>query len=142
MGKKNLKVKCINCKGRRACHDETIAWIFIIIGLISTVAIRVVTILMNFSELYGKISWYIGVIGFILFFLYKYKVFKQRADYIDQIKLIEKITNNDPLSSDEREGILIILCNIRSNKERINFFFIFVASFMSLLLALYFDFMH
>jgi len=131
---------CKNCKGRKSCQDEIIAWIFILIGLVATVSIRLVTVLMNFNEMHGKIAWYIGVIGFTLFFVYKYKVFKQRADTIDTMKLVDKLNNPSPLKNAEREAISIILCKIRSNKERLNFFFIFIASFIALLLAIYFDF--
>jgi len=132
--------KCKNCQGRKTCQDEAVSWIFVIIGLLATVSIRLVTVLMNFNETYGKIAWYIGVVGFILFFVYKYKVFKQRAEFIEQMHLIEKINNNDPLDDNDRKGLSIILCKIMSNKERINFFFIFIASFVALILAIYFDF--
>ncbi|MBN3040077.1 MAG: hypothetical protein JW867_03040 [Candidatus Omnitrophica bacterium] len=132
--------KCKDCAGRQACQNEIKSWVFVVIGLMATVSIRVVTVLMSFSEFYGKVAWYIGVLGFILFFWYKYKVFKQRADYIEKNNLIRKISGGESLTAEEKTGITNILCTIRSNKERINFYFIFVASFIALLLAVYIDF--
>jgi len=133
--------KCIHCQGRKICRDETISWIFVIIGLVSTVAIRIVTLLMNWDPLYGKIAWYIGVIGFTIFFIYKYKVFASRSEIIDKHNLVDKISRKQALTDNDYEVIGTILCKIRSNKERINFFFIFLASAIALVLALYFDFL-
>jgi len=59
---------CANCSQRRNCQDLFVSWLFFIIGPIATVAIRIVTILMNIKLIYGKISWYIGIGGILLFF--------------------------------------------------------------------------
>ena len=40
-----------------------------IIGIIATIAIRIVTVLMHWNPFYGKLAWYIGVGGFIIFLL-------------------------------------------------------------------------
>ena len=133
-------IECSNCKGLKACRKEFVSWVFIIIGFISTVAIRVVTVLMNISPLWGKLAWYIGVTGFFAFFMYKYRVFKERSRMIDETSLLDRINKKSALTKDDYEVLSIILCQIRSNKERINFLFIFVVSGIALLAALYFDF--
>jgi len=110
------------------------------IGLIATVAIRVVTVLMNINTLYGKIAWYIGVGGFLLFFIYKFHANRTLAKLIDKEDLIEKAKNKKPLSAEEYGLIAEILCNLKSEKERINYFFIFIVSAVAILIAVYFDF--
>ncbi len=131
---------CINCSQQKNCGDSFISWIFFIIGLIATVAIRIVTVLMNINALYGKIAWYIGVGGFLLFFIYKFNANRMLAKLIDKEDLIEKAKNKKPLSTEEYGLIAEILCNLKSEKERINYFFIFIVSAAAILIALYFDF--
>ncbi len=45
---------CLNCSQRKNCGDSFVSWIFFIIGLIATVAIRVVTVLMDINPLLGR----------------------------------------------------------------------------------------
>ena len=132
--------KCTNCSQRKHCSDSFVSWIFFIIGLIATVAIRIVTVLMNINALYGKISWYIGVGGFLIFFIYKFNVNRALAKLIDKENLIEKARTKKQLSHQEYNLIAAILCSLKSEKERINYFFIFAVSAIALLFAIYFDF--
>jgi len=132
--------KCIHCSQRKSCGDSLLSWVFFIIGLVATVAIRVVTVLMNINDLYGKIAWYIGVGGFLLFFIYKFNSNRMLAKLIDKEGLIEKAKNKKPLSAGEYGLIAEILCNLKSEKERINYFFIFIVSAVAILIAVYVDF--
>jgi hypothetical protein len=103
------------------------------------VAVRVVTVLMNIDPLYGKGAWYIGVVGFLLFFVYKFNANRSLAKIIDKEGLIEKARGSKAFSKEEYRLIADILCNLRSEKERINYFFIFAVSALALLFAVYFD---
>ncbi|MDP8265904.1 MAG: hypothetical protein P9M07_03035 [Candidatus Aceula meridiana] len=135
-----MNSQCRYCQNRHMCQKEDLSWIFVAIGFISTVAIRIVTILMNISPFWGKFSWYLGVVGFIAFFAYKYRVFVERARIIRDQQLLEKLSNPEKLEEEDYHAIALMLCKIRAHKERINFLFIFVISFLSLILAVYFDF--
>ena len=107
-------------------------------GLLAT---HIVTVLININPVYGKISWYIGVGGFLLFFIYKFNVNRSLAKIIDEDNLIEKARDQKPLSTKEYNLIADILCNLKSEKERINYFFIFAVSAVALIVAIYFDFL-
>ncbi len=131
---------CKDCSQRKNCNDSFVSWIFFIIGLVATVAIRIVTVLMDIHPVYGKVSWYIGVIGFLFFFIYKFNVNRSLAKIIEEDNLIEKAREEKPLSSNEYSLIADILCSLKSEKERINYFFIFAVSAVALLFAIYFDF--
>jgi len=117
-----------------------VSWVFFIIGLIATVAIRVVTVLMDIHPAYGRIAWYIGVGGFLLFFIYKFNINRAISRVVENEDLIEKARNKKPFSPEEYNLIAGILCNLKSEKERINYFFIFAVSAIALILAVYFDF--
>jgi len=49
-------MECKNCIEYRRCKDSFVSWIFFIIGLIATMAIRAVTILANIDPIYAKIA--------------------------------------------------------------------------------------
>ncbi|MCF7878253.1 MAG: hypothetical protein K9L95_02130 [Candidatus Omnitrophica bacterium] len=131
---------CLNCSQKKNCNDSFVSWVFFIVGLIATVAIRVVTVLMNIHPAYGKIAWYIGVGGFLVFFIYKFNANRRLSNLIDEENLIEKTRGQKPLPAKEYNLIAGILCSLKSEKERINYFFIFVVSAVALFLAIYFDF--
>ena len=132
--------KCLNCGEYKRCRESYVSWIFFVIGIIATIAIRIVTVLIHFEPAYGKIAWYIGVGGFFLFFLYKFRINTGRVRIIEQNDLMDKIGERRRLSKDDYRIIDGILCALSSKKERINFFFIFWLSAVALLIALYIDF--
>ena len=132
--------KCINCGQYKSCRDTRSSWIFVVIGMVATVSIRSVTILMILNPFYGKVAWYTGVVGFFIFFIYKFRVSQSRAKLIIQKGLISKIDNKEQLARDDYDDIGGLLCSLVSKKERINYFFIFVLSALALLLAIYMDF--
>jgi hypothetical protein len=132
--------KCVNCAEYKRCKDSFASWIFFIIGLVATLSIRVVTVLIHLDPIYGKIAWYIGVGGFFAFFLYKYRVNRQRSDLIDGAGLVEKISGGKDLTQEDYNIIGAILCALSSKQERINYFFIFALSAFALALAFYLDF--
>lgn len=133
-------MECIDCVERERCRDSFASWIFFVIGLIATIAIRVVTVLINIDPIYAKIAWYIGIGGFFIFFVYKFKISQTRSKLIEQRKLVDKISQKSQLTKEDYDLISAILCFLSSKKERINYFFIFGLSAIALILAIYFDF--
>ncbi len=132
--------KCINCGQYKNCKDTQASWFFFAIGVIATISIRAVTILMSFNPIYGKVAWYVGVGGFFVFFIYKFKLSQSRAKLIAQKGLIDKITNQKQLDNDDYNTIEALFCSLVSKKERANYFFIFILSALALLFAIYMDF--
>lgn len=140
VAKENIQTKCINCAENKRCKDSFVAWIFFIIGIIATIAIRLVTVLIDIQPIYGKIAWYIGVGGFFLFFIYKFRIYRERRDSIEKANLVQKLSKKSELSENDYNVISSILCALRSRKELINYIFIFALSAIALMLAVYFDF--
>ena len=132
---------CTNCSERKNCSDSFISWIFFIVGLIATVAIRVVTVLIHLNPLYAKIAWYIGIGGFFAFFVYKYKVNKTRAVLIEKHDLVKKMHSKKNISENDYSLVASILCGLKSKKEMVNYIFIFGLSAVALVLAIYLDFL-
>ncbi|MBN2483338.1 MAG: hypothetical protein JXD21_03970 [Candidatus Omnitrophica bacterium] len=133
--------RCFTCDaGHDSCRDSLGAWIFFILGIVAALAIRVVTLLIHIDPLYAQIAWYIGVGGFLVFFIYKFRLAQKRAQEITRQDLIKKINCHLPLQDRDYSLIGAILCGYSSKKERINYFCIFGLSALALILAVYFDF--
>jgi hypothetical protein len=132
--------RCVECSEYKNCKDSFASWIFFIIGLIATVAIRVVTVLIHVNPIYAKIAWYVGIGGFLAFFIYKFNVSRARSNILSQRNLIDKINSKKALTEDDYKVMGAILCGVSSRKEVINYFFIFGLSAVALLLAIYMDF--
>ncbi len=132
--------RCLTCSELDKCRDSHASWIFFIIGLIATISIRVVTVLIEINPLYGKAAWYTGVGGFFIFFVYKFRVNRARAELIKKNKLADKVNTKSALTDQDYRLISGILCSLSSKKETINYFFIFGLSAVALALAIYFDF--
>ena len=109
--------------------------------MVATIAVRVVTVLIHLEPIYGQIAWYVGVAGFFVFFVYKFRVERARYKLIVKRGLMDKISQGDKISEEDRRLIGSILCSLSSNKDRINYFIIFVSSAIALIVALYFDFL-
>jgi hypothetical protein len=132
--------KCINCSEYKNCKDSFAAWIFFIIGLAATVSIRIMAVLMHFNTIYAKLAWYIGIIGFFIFFLYKFRVSSARSRVIAQQNLVEKINSKKTLSDEDYAVMNAILCGLSSRKEQINYMVIFGLSAITIFFAIYMDF--
>lgn len=133
------KDKCIDCLEYKRCKDSYTSWIFFIIGLIATIALRIVIVLMHLNPVYGKAAWYIGVGGFFIFFLYKYRISQSRSSLISRLGIVDRLNAREQLTEEDYGIIGLILCSLSSKKERINYFFIFGLSAVALIIALYID---
>jgi hypothetical protein len=134
------KKQCINCKVASKCQDTAVSWVFLFIGVIATISIRVVNLVLSFGLFWPKFFWYLGVAGFFLYFIYKFRQDKLLRQELEKYQIHNKISSNQVLDVSEREFLRIMLCRLRSNKDAINYFFIFSSSAIVLILAVYQDF--
>jgi len=138
-GKKNGFI-CYDCFKLKKCKDSAASWVFFIIALIATISVRAVNIALDFNPLWAKIFWYIGIVGFTVFFIYKYKYQNLLQKELESSKLTDKLLTKSELSNEDYEVLGTILCKISSRKDKINFFFIFFFSGIALALAIWADF--
>lgn len=134
--------RCRACGQYANCRDGWLSWLFFAIGLVATVAMRVVDLLYHWGPIWGKLAWYTGVGGFLLFFLYKYRQGIRQEKNLAASGLKAKIARQEPLAEEDYRRLGQLFCRLGSPQERINYFFIFAASFLALALALYFDLAH
>jgi len=132
--------KCAACSEFKRCKEDSSSWVFFIIGMVATIAVRMVTVLVHINPAYGQISWYIGVIGFFIFFAYKFRIERARYKLILKQKLMDKLSGEEVITQEDRRLISSILCALSSNKDRINYLLIFISSALAIIIAVYFDF--
>ncbi|MBU4374964.1 hypothetical protein KKH38_00445 [Patescibacteria group bacterium] len=113
-------------------------WLIFFIGIITTLAYRIIIILNYYSSLLVAISWYIGTIGFIWYFAHRYRVQNHYANLIADKKLPEKICENK-LTKDDCDALLYILRSISSSKAKWNSIAIFILSAAALAYAVAVD---
>lgn len=113
---------------------KSIINIFFLIGIFSAVAFRSLTVVDSFGEELVRIIWYIAVIGYIVFFGFRFHIALKRRNAIIQNKLIEKMAEVDCMAVKDREEIEYLLSSIIKSKEIYNYLFIFVISILAITL--------
>ncbi|MEK7067446.1 MAG: hypothetical protein AAB956_00425 [Patescibacteria group bacterium] len=112
------------------------------IGIIATIAYRIIVVLNYYSAFWVEVAWYIGTIGFVWYFAHRFRVENARERLIQEKKLTYKITNNKKLADDEREALVYILKSLRSSKARWNYIVIFICSALALIYGVYIDWLN
>lgn len=105
---------------------------FFILGVSSAICIRLIAIFNRFDPSISRILWYIGIIGYIFFFGYRFYIARKRRDVILNNSLIEKFESNN-LEKEDKENINYILSSIVKSKEIFNYIFIFVLSIIAII---------
>lgn len=106
---------------------------FFVIGLISAIAFRAIIVFQHLEPSWVRPVWYAGIVGYIFFFLYRYRITKKRKKAIDDFQLIDKVKANACLTEEDREIVLYLLSSIKSSPEDLNYAIIFILSLLAIL---------
>ena len=107
---------------------------FFLLGLLSSVAFRAILFLQKYEPRYVRPVWYFGVIGYMVFFIYRYYISQRRKRTIARSDLIEKIRTGTPLTPEDRAANLYLLNSIHKSQEDWNYFAIFILSIVAMAL--------
>lgn len=110
------------------------------IGIIATVAYRIIVVLNYYNPLWVQIAWYIGTIGFVWYFAHRFRVENKRAKLIKAKNLTAKIYSHKPLSDSDRNALIYVLKSLQSSKAKWNYIAIFFFSAIALIYGFYIDF--
>src|SRR4030042_2615221 len=105
---------------------------FFILGLISAIAFRTIIVIQRLEPEWIRPVWYIGTIGYFLFFLYRYIITQKRKKAIKEFQLIEKVKANACLTDKDREVVLYLLSSVKYSLEDINYAIIFLLSVIAI----------
>lgn len=122
---------------------KSVIYGFFILGLLSAVAFRIIIVFQHIEPAWVRPVWYAGVVGYLLFFLYRYYISRKRKKAIADYKLIEKLRANACLEEEDREVVIYLLASIKKSMEDLNYYVIFILSVLAIIadiaLAIYFN---
>jgi len=104
---------------------------FFLTGLMSSICFRILPVANHLWPGSFRPIWYVGVIGYCLFFLYRYRITLKRRRTIIGMDLLAKL-KADSLGTDDREAIRYILSSLTVSKEGLNYLIIFVLSIVAI----------
>jgi hypothetical protein len=105
--------------------------VFFLIGVVSALSFRALIVFNHVSPQWFRPVWYLGTIGYLIFFLYRYWISHKRKNAIRQYGLLEKLRGGASLSGEEREAVVYLLSSITKSREDLNYLFIFILSFLA-----------
>ncbi len=109
---------------------------FFLLGLLSSVAFRAIVLLQKYEPDWVRPVWYFGVLGYMLFFIYRYYISQRRKRTVARSDIITKIRDGRELSAEDREAALYLLKSVRASQEDWNYLAIFVLSIVAIALDL------
>jgi hypothetical protein len=113
--------------------SKPVVYIFFLLGLLSAIAFRAIIIFQHLEPSWVRPVWYAGTSGYLLFFLYRYRITWKRKKAVEKFQLIEKIRANACLQDEDREVLLYLLSSIKLSPEGVNYAIIFALSVLAVL---------
>ena len=113
-------------------------WFFFISGIIATIAYRIIFLL---NAYWIEVAWYIGTIGFILYFGHRMLIETKRAKMVKDFQLIQ-VLEKSQIEEKEKSALLYLIKTSLTSKARFNSAFIFIASLVVLVASLAIDIYH
>ncbi|MBU4343471.1 MAG: hypothetical protein KKG01_05375 [Candidatus Omnitrophica bacterium] len=138
--KEKKEFVCYDCFKLRTCKESLASWIFFFIALVAVISLRAMSIFANSSPMFAKMLWYVGVGGFLIFFIYKFRYDQILQRELEKTDLKDKLLSKKELTEHDKEVLGTIVCKLSSKKDKINYFFIFVSSGLALAIAIWVDF--
>ena len=110
-----------------------------IVGVIATIAYRLVVVLNHYSQFWVEVFWYVGTIGFVWYFGHRYVIENRRDRLIDRLQLVEKIESDQSFNPEDKTALLYILKSLETSLAKWNYIAIFFFSFLAMAYAVYVD---
>ncbi|GAB4406223.1 MAG: hypothetical protein OHK0032_01140 [Thermodesulfovibrionales bacterium] len=116
----------------------SVIYCFFALGIVSAIAFRAIIVFQRLEPSWVRPVWYVGVIGYMVFFLYRYYISEKRKKAVENFQLIEKVKANACLNDEDREVVVYLLSSIRKSPENVNYFIIFLLSILAIIADIYF----
>ncbi len=119
-------------------NPKPIRLFFFWAGIIATIAYRIIIILDFYSPSWIRIAWYIGTIGFVLYFGHRFDIARKKVKLIQNYKLVEAIDNSD-IDPQKKLALHYLAKTTVTSKSRWNAAIIFLLSLIALLIGIFID---
>ena len=118
--------------------SNQVSLIFFILGLIGALGFRFILILNKINPILANFSWYIAIICYLFFYLYRYYITEKRREIIIRHKLRQKIME-DSLEFEDKQNLRRIIDSILVFKAKWNFLILFILTLLALILQIIVD---
>lgn len=109
---------------------------FFFLGVLSSIAFRVIIIFQKIRPGWVRPVWYFGVLGYMIFFIYRFYISQRRKRVVAQSGIIGKLQTSEPLSAADRQAALYLLSSIQKSPEDWNYLAIFILSIAAIAIDL------
>ena len=109
------------------------------IGLAATVAYRLIIVFSFYSSVWVKISWYVGTLGFILYFWHRYRIQDKRARLVEEHDLVNAVKATKYKNDEQKQAMNYIVKTTLTSKARWNSLIIFVLTVLALVVGIIMD---
>ncbi len=113
---------------------QAVVYLFFVIGLISATAFRLLIVFKYLSPHLFRPVWYLGVIGYLAFFLYRFIITERRRHAILDSGLIAKLSAGKTLEQADKENALYLLKSVIASRENWNYLAIFILSLIAIVM--------
>ncbi len=120
-------------------NPKPLRLLFFWAGIIATLAYRVIIVLNFYSPLWVKIAWYIGTIGFIIYFGHRFDIQRKRAKLVEELKLIEAVEQAKDIDDQKTQALCYLVKTSLTSRSRWNSAFIFFMSVLALIVGIILD---
>ncbi|WP_246276000.1 hypothetical protein [Methanolobus zinderi] len=109
------------------------------LGLVSAVLLRLIIIADYYNGIMAKALFYLGVMGYLIFFAHRYHIATRRVGVLRNLELLKKVEERRTLSDKDYEGLEYIMWSLSVSKERMNYLVIFAFSILAIAGSLVLD---
>ncbi len=120
-------------------RSSGVRWLFFVIGIVATLAYRIIIVLNLYNPLWVKISWYIGTGGFILYFGYLYTLQHNRSKLAIKYNLLDVVKDMKQIKGKQKEALRYIVRSNATSKAKWNSAVIFILSALALIVGIILD---
>jgi len=121
--------------------SKLIRSLFFLIGIIATLAYRIIIVLNFYSPNWVKVSWYIGTVGFVLYFGHRFDAQRRRVKLISDYGLDKAVKKVKGIGPKQKEALNHVIRTTYASKSRWNSAVIFILSILALIVGIIFDFL-
>lgn len=108
--------------------------IFFCIGVVSAISFRILIVFRYHQQHLFRTVWYIGIIGYIFFFLYRALIARRRRKMIRKHDLIGRLSGDQPLDEESRNAVRYIINSLSKSRENYNYYIIFFLSIVAVVI--------
>jgi len=116
-----------------------VAWLAFAVGFMGAVSLRLILVAKAYKPELIRLFWYLGVVGNMLFFLFRAYITHRRKRLILELNLLQKLKGENGLCPQDYQAIGYVLSSLVASKEMWNYAIIFVFSVLAILWDLWFE---